>query len=222
MSIQNIIDNSQSIAIGRTKVASSTIARSGRYKTALIPSSQPFLFVASYRPVSVYADVRGVLEEIDRLDTVFTEQIDIGNTNTNLSWITAYQGDLSTSDLGNIALTTTYSGNSIDIDLSGITGAVSADYVFKAGDFIQFDNGYKYPYTVTQDLQYGAGGTVTLTLNRPIIEQSGYTISGTKGLLVGPACVWQVKMLEKPTYNLLPGRLVEFDGEFSLIEIVED
>ena len=222
MSIQNIIDNSVSIAIGRTKIASSTLSRNGRYKTGLIPGNQPFLFVISYKPLTPYADARATIEEIDRLDTVFSEQIDIGTTNTNLNWITAYQGDLSTSDLGNIALTTTYAGNSIDIDLTNVTGAVSADYVFKAGDFIQFDNGYKYPYTVTQDLQYGAGGTVTLTLNRPIIEQDSYTINGGKGLLVGPACVWQVKMLEKPTYNILPGRFVEFDGDFSLIEVVED
>ena len=221
MSLQTIIDNATSINVGRTKLASSTMSRNGRIKTGLVAGNQPFLFSVAMNPASLYVNFRSTLEEIDRLDSVFSANVNIGSTNTNLSWITDYQGDLSSAQLGLIDLTTTYSGTSITLDVSGVTGTAS-DYVFKAGDYLTFDQGYKYPYTVVEDVQLGSGSTITVTTNRPIIEQSGYTIAGDKGILVGPAVTWQVKMLTKPTYTITPDRFVEFSGEFELIEVVED
>jgi hypothetical protein len=174
-----------------------------------------------YRPQNDYANSRSLLEEIDRLDIVYSEAINIGSTNTNLSWITGYQGDLSASDLGNITTTSTYSGQTMDLDISGVTGGTASSYVFKKGDYIQFASGYKYPYTVTADVQKGSGTTVTVTFNRPIIEQSGYTITG-KNILAGVDVTWTVKMLNKPSYTLIPERRVEFAGSFSFIEVIGD
>jgi len=68
----------------------------------------------------------------------------------------------------------------------------------------------------------GTGSTISVTLNRPIITQTGYTIDSGKGILVGTDVTWQVKMLTKPTYTITPDRFVEFNGEFELVEVVED
>lgn len=221
MSLQNIINNATNIIVAKTKVASSTISRSGRYMTGQLASNQPFTFIVSYQPTAVYADVRGVLEEIDRLDTVHTEEIEIGSTNAGLTWITEYQGDLTPTQLGNITVDSTPSAASIDLDLSSVTGATSTDAIVRKGDFIQLDTGYLYPYCVTQDVFYGVGGVVSVPVHRPFIAQSGYTASG-KGILVGSDVTWRVKMLTKPTYMLLPSRYVEFTGEFTLAEVIGD
>lgn len=221
MSLQNIINNSTLIVVERTKIASSTVSRSGRFNSAIQISSQPFMFTVSYQPMATYADVRGVLEEIDRLDVISSEQVEIGSSNPGLSWITAYQGDLSSAQLANITATGTTGAQTIELDLSSVSGASAGDYVFKKNDYIQLDSGYKYPYTVTSDVLFGVGGNVTVTLNRPFITQSGYTVAN-KNILVGSDVTWTVKMIAKPTYRLMPSRYVEFTGDFTLIESIED
>lgn len=221
MSIQNIINKATLIVVERTKIASSTLSRSGRFNSAIQVSSQPFMFTVTYQPMATYADVRGVLEEIDRLDVISSEQVEIGSSNPGLSWITAYQGDLDATQLGNIQATGTTGAQTIQLDLSGVTGASSGDYVLKKGDYFQLDSGYKYPYTVTSDVLFGVGGNVTVSLNRPFITQSGYTVTN-KGILVGNDVTWTVKMIAKPTYQMMPSRYVEFTGDFTLIESIED
>lgn len=221
MSLQNIIDNATQIVISRNRLSGSTISRSGRIRSGFVAGGVPFNFTVSYQPMATYADVRGVLEEIDRLDTYNVSNIDIGGTNSGLSWVTAYQGDLNSTQIAAIDCTGTTGAMTMDLDLSSITGATGTDVVLKKGDYFQPDSGYKYPYTVTSDVLYGVGGTVTVNLNRPYIAQSGYTLAN-KGILVGNDVTWQVKMLSKPSYVLLPSRYVEFTGEFALIEVLED
>lgn len=223
MSIQSIINGAVNINVNRTKTAGSSVSRNGRYKTGQIVGNQPFLFGVEYRPVSHYTQVRGLLEEIDRLDIIYKEDIEIGSSNSGLSWITAYQGDLTSAQLAQIQLTSTYSGQTFQIDTQFVTGSPApTDYVFKKGDYVQFNDGYKYPYTVTQDVQFGSSSLITVTVNRPIIIQSGYTISNAHGILVGNAVTWQVKMLNKPTYQIQPDRFVQFSGNFDLIEVIDD
>jgi len=100
-------------------------------------------------------------------------------------------------------------------------GASASDVVLAKGDYFQLDDGYKYPYTVTQDVLFGVGGVVSVPINRPFIAQSGYTPGGA-GILVGSQVTWTVKMLAKPTYILMPNRYVGFSGDFTLIEVIGD
>lgn len=222
MSLQNIINNAAQIRFAGKKTSNSTVSRSGRLKTSLLPGNQPFVIIASYAPIATYADVRGVLETIDDLDTVKKSAIEIGGTNPGLSWVTAYQGDLSPAQIAQITATTTYSGRTLTLNVASVTGGSPSDYVFKSGDFMQLDDGYKYPYKVVGDVQLGSGSTITVTLNRPIIEQDSYTINTGKRLLVGNDVTWQVQMLNKPTHTVLPSRYVQFDGEFTLMEVIDD
>jgi hypothetical protein len=166
--------------------------------------------------------VRGILQQIDYLDSVHTEAVNIGSTNTGLSWITAYQGDLSSAQLSQITATTTYAGTTITLSVSAVTGASATDYVFRAGDFFQLDGGYKYPYQVVNDVQLGSGSTITVNLNRPVLEQDSYTINTGKGILVGTDVTWTVKMMGKPTWTVLPNRYVAFNGSFALMEVIGD
>ena len=223
MSLQSVINNAETLTISRNKLAGQTISRSGRLRSSVIASAQPFKFTVQYKAIDTYADIRDVLEQIERLDVVFTETVDIGSTNTGLSWITEYKGDVSASNLANLTVDQT-SGSIIVLNTENLVGTTTTDILFRKGDYIQFANGYKYPYTVTQDVQVGivtTGSKIIVPVNRGIIEQNGYTIAG-KGIVAGTDVRWQVKMLSKPTFTLQPARYLEFNEAFELMEVIED
>jgi hypothetical protein len=220
MSIQSIIDKASSITISRRKVAGQTVSRSGQVKISSIASNVPWVFEVTYPDNTQYSTNRSLFEEIDRLDRVFTETIDIGSTNTNLSYITAYQGDFTS---GQIAQVTIDSGSALNVvaNMSAVTGESSSDYVFKKGDLFKLSGAYKYPYTVTADVTRGVGTTVNVPINRPFIDQAGYTEAGA-GIVVGSDVTWQVVMSKKPSYTIVPYDRAVFDGSFELVEVIED
>ena len=212
MSIQTIIDNATFIKFGRTKTAGQTISRSGRVLTSLRPTSQPFNFEVGMHDALTYSTNRDLVETIDTLDITTEETIDIGSTNTNINYITTLQG----SGFGGTVTVTSASGNQIVLNTTSATGGGTT---LKKGDFIQLDNGYRYPYRVTADVTWN-GTSMTIPIHRPFIAQSGYTVSG-KGIILGSSVQFRVKMLEKPEYRVYPHDLLAFDSDFSLIEIIE-
>ena len=223
MSIQDIINKAENITITRSKISGSTISRGGRLRSALVAGNQPYIMSVAYAPYQSYTDNRGMIEELNRIDLIHSEDIDIGSTNPNLSWLVDYQGDLSSAQIGQLKLKGTYGGNTIDIETEDLTGAAATDIMFKKGDYITFDGGYRYPYTVTADITVGvvaAGFFVSVPLSRPIIVQSGYTFDDTKGILVGPDVTWTVKMTSKPSFTVIPGRYIQVDGEFVFMEVI--
>lgn len=223
MSIQNIIDKAESITITRGKVSGSTISRGGRLRSAIVAGNQPYTFTVAYAPYQSYTDSRAKMEELERLDLVHSEDIDIGSTNSGLSYLTEYQGELTSAQIGQLKLKGTYSGNTIDIETEDVTGSSSGDLMFKAGDYITFDDGYRYPYQVTADTPIGLVATnsfVTVSVHRPIITQTGYTFDDTKGVLVGTDVTWTVKMIQKPNFTVIPGRYIQPSGEFVFMEVI--
>lgn len=212
MSIQTIIDNATFIKFGRTKTAGQTLSRSGRVLTSLRPTSQPFNFEVGMHDALKYSENRDLIEQIDTLDITTEETIDIGSTNTNLNYITTLQG----SGFGGTVTVTSASGNEIVLNTTSATGGGTT---LKKGDFIQLDNGYRYPYRVTSDVTWN-GTSMTIPIHRPFIAQDGYTVSG-KGIILGSSVQFRVKMLEKPEYRVYPHDLLAFDSDFSLIEIIE-
>ena len=217
MSIQTIIDNATYIKFGRTKTAGQTISRSGRVLTSARPTSQPFNFEVGMHDALRYSENRDLIEELDKLDITTEESIDIGTTNTNLSYITAYKGSLSASNISQITATSA-SGTNLVLNSTGVSGSPGGT-AFKKGDFIQLGSSYRYPYRVTADVSYNAT-SMTVPLHRPFIDQDSYTVSG-KSIVVGSAVTFKVKMLAKPEYRVYPHDLLAFDDAFSLIEIIE-
>jgi hypothetical protein len=90
--------------------------------------------------------------------------------------------------------------------------------LFKAGDFVQPANS-RYPYTVTSDVQRGMGTTALLPLNRAIITSENTTITN-QTLLVGTQTTMRLLVVELPSYNLVPGGIVQFSGDFRVVEKV--
>ena len=215
MSFQTIINNATGITINRRKITGSTVSRSGILKTAeRLPSV--YSFTVGMHDGLQYSTNRDLVEELDILDTTVEEEINIGSTNTGLSYITEYLGNLSPAQIGQVTVTSA-SSNEIVLNTTSVTGAPTGD-IFKKGDYIQLDNNYRYPYTVTADVAY-SGTSVTVPIHRGFLAQTGYTVSG-KGINVGKDVTWRVKALNNPLYSIVPHDLLAFSDNFVFYEII--
>ncbi len=220
MSLQTIIDNAVSIEFIRRKLAGQTISRSGQVKIASVASNVPWQMIVEPRPGMIWEDYRDTLEEIDRLDRVFIEVIDIGSSNPNLSYITEYQGGLSTAQINQVKVSSG-ANLTLTLNMANVTGTTGTTVCFEPGDFVQLSGNYKYPYTVTSRVLRGTGSTIAVPINRPFIDQAGYT-EANAGIVVGKDVTWQMVMTKKPSYKVIPGRYIEWSDNFELVEVIED
>lgn len=222
MSLQRIINSAGSITIDKRKVTSSVLTRSGVLRTTTFTGHQPYFFTVNFTPSLTYSTNRDLLEDIDTLDRVNEEIINIGSNNTALSYITAYQGDIASNAISTITVNNVADFGNLYLNCSSI-GAGSG-FLFKKGDFIQpkgNTNVYRYTYQVTNNVAYSTGANVAVPVHRPLFEQPGQTFIGG-GIRVGSDVTWPVKMLQKPLYTILPHDRVVFDGEFQLVEVMQD
>lgn len=223
MSIQNIIDQAQQIEIDRRRMVSQSVSRSQRIKTAERSTAQPWKFKVTPPAQLPWAANRGVIEAIDAGDRVAEYQVSLNNR-AGMNYITAYQGPLTQTQLDalNISATTTST-----FTLNGLPapGAYLADtstivttstIIFAPGDIIQPENS-RYPYTVTSTVRRGSGSTVSVALHRPVITSEGITLTGN-GLSVGNSCTWRVILMTIPTYTLIYGQRVQYNGDFEFME----
>jgi hypothetical protein len=213
MSLQTIVDNATYVTIYRKKIAGQSISRSGRLLTSEVVSAVPYQFTSGMHSGLQYSTNRGLTEDLNALDVTEEATIDIGTTNTGLAYITAYQGD--STGIGAVTCVSA-SGNTLTVNASS---AGSGTYLFKKGDYIQRASGYRYPYQVTADVAHTTSSSVAIPLSRNFIPQDSYTLSG-KGIVVGSAVSWKVKLLNKPKYSVMPGDILQFDSEFEYLEFI--
>ncbi len=222
MSLQNIINNASSISIDKRKVTSSVLTRSGVLRTTAFLGHQPYFFTVNFSASLKYSENRDILEDIDRLDRVTEEIVNIGSSNLGLEYITRYQGNIAANVISTITVNNVADFGNLYLNCSSI-GAGSG-FLFKKGDFIQpkgNTNVYRYTYQVTSDVAYSTGSNVAIPVHRRLFEQPGQTYIGG-GIRVGKDVTWPVKMLQKPNYTILPYDRVVFDGDFQLVEVMQD
>lgn len=216
MGIQNIVDEATFLTVDKRKLASQTISRSGRLKTAEVTSAVPYRFTVGVHEGLTYSTHRDVLEQLDSLDVVTEEQIDIGSTNTGLSYVTEYQGGITSGTITCVG----FDGSELYVNTSGVSGSGT---LFKKGDFLQpvgNTGGYRYPYQVTSDVSYSAASNVTIPVHRPVLEQTGVAL--TSGNVVkGSDVQWYVKMTNKPAYTILPHDRFTLDDNLELVEVIQ-
>lgn len=219
MSLQTIVDNCVSITIERRKVTGYTVSRSGQVKVSSIASNVPWQMIIDMHAGMSYSANRGMIEELDKIDRVQTTTINIGSTNPNIAYVTEYQGDLSAAQINAITI---QSANVLNVVMDVSNVAISStSYVFRKGDYWMPTGAYKYPYTVTADVQRGTGSTITVPINRPFIDQAGYTEAGA-GIKVGSNVTWNMLLIKKPSYTVVPYDRIAWDSSFELVEVIED
>lgn len=222
MSIQNIIDKAQQIEIDRRRIVGQTISRSQRIKTSERSTAQPWKFKVTPPGALPYTANRGILEVIDLNDRVNEYEISLSNS-TNMQYITEYRGQLNSTQTSQLTIFSAGTSSMVLTTLPSIGAAIttttsvsSTTVVLKRGDYIQPANS-RYPYTVVNDVVRGTSTTTNVTLNRSIITSEGVTLSG-QTLKIGKDVTWRVIVTGMPTYQLIPLKLVQFTGDFELIE----
>lgn len=218
MSIQNIIDKAQQIEIDRRRMVAQTMSRSQRIKTAERSTTQPWKFKVTPPGALPWSASRGIIEQITTNDRVTETEISLSNS-AGTRYITAYQGALTLTQLNALTISTSTTSTLVITDLPAIAGAItSSTVIFAQGDLVQPENS-RYPYAVTETVLRGATTTTSVSLHRPIITSEGVNLVG-QGLAVGNTCTWRVVVVGLPSYTLIPGQLVQYTGDFELIEKV--
>jgi hypothetical protein len=213
MSIQTIINSASGLEFDRRRVVSQSISRSQRIKTAERATAQPWTFTITPAARFNYTANRGTLETIYYADRNIETQVNLAN-NPGLTWLTAYQGELDGTQLSSLAITATNTTSFIVwVGASVTTGAK----IFRTGDFVQPVNS-RYPYTVTSDVEKGAGSTVSVPLHRPVLTSEATTLTGS--ILVGTSVTFRVVVVDLPNYQIVNRDQVQFSSDFRVVEKV--
>jgi hypothetical protein len=102
----------------------------------------------------------------------------------------------------------------------------SATLVFKSGDYIQLRTlaggatSLGIPRTVSADVARGTGTTVTVPVHRPWVDILTGADRRGGDIAVGNEVRISVFMAQMPSFQLLPGKIVQWTGDFELIERV--
>lgn len=212
MSIQNIINGAQQIEIDRRRMVGQSVSRSQRIKTAERSTGQPWKFKVTPPGQLPWTASRAFIEVIDFNDRVNEYTISL-NDNPGMSYITAYQGEMSQAQLDSLTISTSTTSTLV---LTTLPTTATTAVLFKAGDIIQPDNS-RYPYTVVSTVLRGASSTVSVPLHRAIITSEGINLIG-EGVRVGNSATWHVIVTGLPTYTLVPMQRVQYTGDFEFIE----
>lgn len=227
MSLQTVINMSNSIRIDRRKVIGIQTTRSQLMRIGETPTYSPWRFTVTV-PDGVYADSRTLVETLDNMDRAVSEVISFGAI-ASMSWLFRYQGEYEMVDLEDITVST-FVGNQLVLDISALSSRVAGKVIFKKGDLISIF-GYPYPFTFTSDIITPVSGVDTLTcvMHRPCVIDPTVDLAGT-GIEVGPNAKFRLLCVNMPAYILTPGAyrssnsvttnnaILSFDGEFELVE----
>jgi hypothetical protein len=211
--LQTVIDNATFITINARPITGSSISRSGQYKTAERGPS-PYGITFGMHGGLQYSTNRDTLQALDNLDRTTEANISITNT-SGMGYLTANLNG----QTNNACTLVGYNGADLYINASSATGTGT---LFKAGDWLQplgNTSTYRYPYQVTTDVSFSTGSNVTVPLNRPVLSQSGVALT-SGGLRMGNDIRFHVKMFAYPQYSVVPHDLINFNGDFELIEVI--
>lgn len=159
MAIQKLIDNAVTIDINRQADMTTTRTRQGfiKYAKGLV---NPYRFSVRTHDGISYANNRDLPAQIDQMDRVFAEKISLNNS-TGMNYMTAYKGDATASDIGNIVINSS-SGANLYIDTSGFTSANASLNLFEKGDYIQPEGTVVTPLATSNSIRHSTFGSPTV------------------------------------------------------------
>jgi len=218
--LQSVIDKTGFITFNQRKSAGSTISRSGHLKTS-VQQGALYRFTVGAPQGLRYSENRALLSELDGIDVTVASNVSLSNFNNNLQYVTEITGGIDSPGIGGGITLNGYSGNVLYANLTQATSNDGQTF-FKKGDFIQplgNTSTYKYPYQITSDVTDYAGPNVSIYVNRPIIAQEGVALN-TGGFRLGYNVFFNLTAVVNPTYSVVPHDLIEFSGDFELMETI--
>ena len=217
MSIQTIIDNATFLRINKRKVAASSVSRSGHLKTA-DRGVNFYQFTVGMHEALQYSTNRSVLEDLDTADIVTEANVSLNN-NSNMQYLTNYQGDIAQSSLDNITMV---GSNASELYINCSSGVSGSGTLFKKGDYIQPKGNtstYRYPYQVTSDVAFSTGANVTVPVHRGVLSQTGVALT-SGGIRVGNDVRFHLKSTNMPIYSVVPHDRISFSSDFEFMEVI--
>lgn len=228
MSLKKLMSYAQNLKIDRSDVVAQSVSRSGKVYTEKRSSVKPFrmTFTApDYLPWTT--ENRLLVEDILSKDrhTPHTTQIEFS---VSSPWMVAYLGSLTqNTSTGQIGACTFNSNNGNVLTINTPDGSVG-DSILQVGDIIQPQD-HPYPYVVVRSdagiTDYvKTGSTLAVTVHRPYIPHyvNGSEVSMTnKAVIAGQFCQYNMLVTQLPAINYVPGKFIQFSGDFTLLEQVE-
>jgi len=227
MSLQTVINISNSIKIDRRRTIGIQVTRSQLIRVGETPTYNPWGFTITV-PNGSYYNSRALIESLDNMDRAVSEVVSFGAI-SSMRWLFRYQGGLTPTQLGQLRVFQ-FIGNELTLSAFLLTGTQPTDVVFKKGDIFNII-GYPYPFTVTADVIVGYGDYITVYTHRPNVINPSNNIS-LVGLEVGTDAKFRLLCVKMPTYTITPGAykstngtvlnngIVEFDGPFECMEYI--
>lgn len=225
MSLNTILEVSESIAINDQKLVGQILSRNQRISTSELLTVQPFEFTMNPMKYLLYSQNRNLLSSLRVADKATEQYLNF----TNIGWLNyvAYQGDMTSGEIAACQWQTSSANQTLV--LGSLPSISATDYIVKIGDFCQVG---RYAYIATADVQRGGGSTVNIPVHRNLIDalvspidavigQYGTTISLGGNTYTG--VTFPVILREYPTYTLVPmtnDSFISWNGPFVAIEDV--
>ena len=225
MSLNTILEVSESIAINDQKLVGQVLSRNQRISTSELLTVQPFEFTMNPMKYLLYSQNRDLLSSLRVADKATEQYLNF----TNIGWLNyvAYQGDMTSGEIAACQWQTSSANQTLV--LGSLPSISVTDYIVKVGDFCQVG---RYSYIATADVQRGGGLTVNIPVHRNLIDalvspidavigQYGTTISLGGNIYTG--VTFPIILREYPTYTLVPmtnDSFISWNGPFVAIEDV--
>ena len=225
MSLNTIVQISESSAINDQKLVGQVLSRNQRISTSELLTVQPFEFTMNPMKYLLYSQNRSLLSTLRVNDKALEQYLNF----TNIGWLNyvAYQGDMTSGQIATCEWQTSSANKTLVL---GSLPSISATaYIVKIGDFCQVG---RYAYIATADVQRGGCSTVNIPVHRNLIDalvspidavigQYGTTISLGGNIYTG--VTFPIILREYPTYTLVPmtnDSFISWNGPFVAIEDV--
>ena len=225
MSLNTILEVSESIAINDQKLVGQVLSRNQRISTSELLTVQPFEFTMNPMKYLLYSQNRDLLSSLRVADKATEQYLNF----TNIGWLNyvAYQGDMTSGEIAACQWQTSSANQTLV--LGSLPSISVTDYIVKIGDFCQVG---RYSYIATANVQRGGGSTVNIPVHRNLINalvspidavigQYGTTISLGGNIYTG--VTFPIILREYPTYTLVPmtnDSFISWNGPFVAIEDV--
>lgn len=225
MSLNTILEVSESIAINDQKLVGQVLSRNQRISTSELLTVQPFEFTMNPMKYLLYSQNRDLLSSLRVADKATEQYLNF----TNIGWLNyvAYQGDMTSGEIAACQWQTSSANQTLV--LGSLPSISATDYIVKVGDFCQVG---RYSYIATANVQRGGGSTVNIPVHRNLIDalvspidavigQYGTTISLGGNTYTG--VTFPIILREYPTYTLVPmtnDSFISWNGPFVAIEDV--
>ena len=228
MSLNTILENSESVGINDQRFVGQVVSRNQRISTSEIITVVPFAFEMKPMNYLLYSQSRGLLNSLRIPDKSLTQYLNFGSTGWE-NYIT-YQGEMTSGQISTSQWqTSSVNKNLVLGNLPANVDMPSTKYVVRAGDFCQVG---LYAYIATADVLRGSGSTVTIPVHRnlittltapvnAVIGQYGTTVSMGGDTYTGTT--FQVVLRDYPTYTLIPmtnDSFIQWSGTFKAFEVV--